>query len=377
MNKKIISIVSLLSISVAAYAASIPAPTAVRNGAAPVTPVPTTVRDGASAVATAPMEEIPVAEAPAADAPAVDAPAAETVAADEQVPANADVTPVAEAPAPAVAPAPSDVVASPAAVRSAPSAPASYPAPVAVRKADPDTLPLVTYYTTSYVPVPTTYVAAESNGDTVTLDELRGYVPFKVAFGVQGFIGSFTLQDYDYYDEGFFDLSLRLGLTSILPLNKYTVAMKIGAIYEQSKASNTFYYYDRRVHTEKSYHLVFKERRINFPVLFSFKSPRSNIMFDFGAQLSLPFYDKLTYSTSDGKVKQKYTVDMIDEDYRCALDWSLVVGMEFRANKNIALNLRFDYGLNSQYNSFDEDDVIKVDGLTSYAILAGLTFYFQ
>lgn len=362
MNFKTISIISVLSISAAAFAAVVPAPTAVRDGAIPAEP--TTV------------EETQVVEEPVAEAPVEQPQVEESSVPVEQTAPEAMTEPVAEPPAQPVEQSSQVVTPTPTAVRNASNPVSTYPTPTAVRRADANTVPPVTYYNTAYAPVQTVYVAGEPNGDTITLDELRGYVPFKVAFGVQGFLGSFALTDYDYYDDSFFDLSLRLGLTSILPLNKYTVAMKIGAIYEQSKATNTIYYFDRSANAEYSYHVSFKQRRVNFPVLFSFKSPRSNIMFDFGAQLSLAFYDKLHYSYNDG-TKHEDTIDMIDEDYRNSLDWSLVLGMEFRVNKNVALNFRFDYGLNCLYNSFDGDYIIKVDELTSSAFLVGLTFYIQ
>lgn len=365
------SIIAVLSMSAAVFAAEPPAPTAVRAA------------DTAPAAETAPVAEpaAPVAEAAPAEAAPAETPVAE-VAPAETAPVS-DAAPVEAAPAAEDPMAPTAVRNGAAPVASA-SEPAtvSAPAPTTQRRVDVDTLPPATIYRTTYAPVKTVYVAEESHGDTVTLDELRGYVPFKFSLGVQAFLGTYALTDYSYYDDSFFDLSMRAGLTSILPLNKYTVALKIGAIYEQSQASSTLYYREgfgtsRR---DVKYNVKFKERKIDFPVLFSFKSPVSNVMFDLGAQASVGVYDKLTYSyngydSKGAEKKYKTTVDMIDEDYRNTLEWALVFGLEFRANKYVAMNLRFDCGLSSLYDSFD-DEVIKVDDLTSSAFLVGLTFYF-
>lgn len=360
MNIKIKSIIAVLSMSAAVFAAETPAPTAVRAAdAAPVAEAAPAAEPAAPVAEAAPAEAAPAAE-PVAEAPAAEAaPAAEDPMAPMAVRDGA--APVASAPAEPVAePAAEPAVAA--------------PAPTAQRRVDTDTLPPVTYYRTVYAPVKTVYVAQDAQGDTVTLDELRGLVPFKMSLGVQAFLGTYSLSDYSYYDDSFFDLTLRAGLTSIIPLNKFTVAMKIGAIYEQSKAGSTLYYTQgfgssRR---ESKYQVNFKERKIDIPVLFSFKSPHSNVMFDIGAQPSIAIYDKMSIKESG---KGETRIDMIDEDYRNTLDWSLVFGMEFRANKYVAMNLRFDFGLSSLYDSYDSQ-IIKVDDLTSSAFLVGLSFYF-
>lgn len=352
MNIKMKSIIAALTMSAAVFAAEPAAPTAVRAA-----------------------DEAPAAE-PAAPAAEVSAPASEgVVESAPAVAAPAEAAPVEPVAPSAVRDGAAPVASAPAAEPAAAPAPAvAAPAPTTQRRVDPDTLPPVTYYRTVYAPVKTVYVGEDAQGDTVTLDELRGLVPFKMSLGVQAFIGTYSLSDYSYYDDSFFDLSLRVGLASIIPLNKYTVAMKIGAIYEQSKAGSTLYYTQGfgNSRRETKYQVNFKERKIDIPVLFSFKSPHSNVMFDIGAQPSVAIYDKMSVKQSGVGEKR---VDMIDEDFRNTLEWSLVFGMEFRANKYIAMNLRFDCGLSSLYDSFD-DEIIKVDDLTSSAFLVGLTFYF-
>lgn len=351
MNIKMKSIIAVLTMSAAVFAAETPAPTAVRAAdAAPAAEAP-------AAEPAAPVAEAAPAEAAA---PAEVAPAAETAPVEPMAPTAVrdGAAPVATAPAAESAP-----------------APVSAPAPTTQRRVDPDTLPPATVYRTVYAPVKTVYVSQEeSQGDTVSLDELRGLVPFKMSLGVQAFLGTYSLYDYSYYDDSFFDLSLRAGLTSIIPLNKYTVAMKVGAIYEQSKASSTLYYTQGfgSSRKETKYHVSFKERKIDIPVLFSFKSPHSNVMFDIGAQPSIAIYDKMSIKEGNNPEQR---IDMIDEDFRNTMDWSLVFGMEFRANKYVAMNLRFDCGLSSLYDSFDHS-IIKIDDLTSNAFLVGLTFYF-
>ena len=352
MNIKMKSIVTVLAMSALAFAAEPAAPTAVRaaDAAAPV----------AQAPAAAPAAEAAPAAAPAPEAQAPAAPAEEPIepVAPTAVRAADAAAPVAEAPAPAE-----------------PAPVAAAPAPTQQRRIDPDTLQPAVVYRTTTVPVKTVYVAEKSVGDTVTLDELRGFVPLRFNIGIQGYLGGYFLSDYTYYDNSFDDFTWRVGLSSVLPLNKYTVALKLGVLYEQSMAGGTLHYDDRNTRTVTVYNLEFKQRKIDVPLLFSFKAPYSNLMFDLGLQASFSVYDKFKLSYTEKGKKHTERIDMLDDGSRKKMGWDLVFGFEYWANKHIALDVRFDGGFTDLYDSYD-DGVIKLSDLSSSAFLIGLSYYF-
>lgn len=351
MNIKIKSIVTALSLSALAFAAEPAAPTAVR-----------------AADAAAPVAQAPAA-APATEAAPAAAPEAQALAAPAEEPVVEPVAPMAVRAADAAAP----VAQAPAPAEPAPVA--SAPAPTQQRRVDPDTLQPAVVYRTTTVPVKTVYVAERSGEDTVTLDELRGLIPLRFTVGAQAFLGGYFLNDYGYYDNSFDDFTWRVGLSSVLPLNKFTVAMKIGVLYEQSLAGGTLHYDDRTARTVTVYNLDFKQRKIDVPVLFSFKAPYSGLMFDIGLQASFAVYDKFKLSaTQEGGKKHTERIDMLDEGFRKKMGWDLVFGIEYWANKHIALDVRFDGGFTDLYDSFN-DDVIKLSDLSSSAFLIGLSYY--
>ena len=351
MNIKIKSIVTALSLSALAFAAEPATPTAVR-----------------AADAAAPVAQAPAA-APATEAAPAAAPEAQALAAPAEEPVVEPVAPMAVRAADAAAP----VAQAPAPAEPAPVA--SAPAPTQQRRVDPDTLQPAVVYRTTTVPVKTVYVAERSGEDTVTLDELRGLIPLRFTVGAQAFLGGYFLNDYGYYDNSFDDFTWRVGLSSVLPLNKFTVAMKIGVLYEQSLAGGTLHYDDRTARTVTVYNLDFKQRKIDVPVLFSFKAPYSGLMFDIGLQASFAVYDKFKLSaTQEGGKKHTERIDMLDEGFRKKMGWDLVFGIEYWANKHIALDVRFDGGFTDLYDSFN-DDVIKLSDLSSSAFLIGLSYY--
>lgn len=361
MNLKMKSIVSVLAVSAAVFAAEAPAPTAVRDGAA-LGPDVVAVEESAPA-AEAPVENIsePVAEAEA-NVGEVASPTTvrdgESVAPEK---AEIQVQPIENNAEPAQ--------------NVAPTAVRGYK--TTVRTVDPDTLaPAQVYYKTTYVPVKTVYVGDKSGQDSITLDELRGLVPQNFGLAVQGFVGSYMLYDYGFYDDAFTDFSWRLGVTAFFPLNKFTVGMKLGVLFEQSEASSTVVGYDRDAKMETRTQMKFEQRKVDIPLMFSFKAPSSRVMFDFGAQASIPLKDEFTAVTRDSKHSEKVELDMIDEDYRKSLDWNLVLGLEFRAHKYVSLVFRFDWGLNDIYEAYSDGKMIKLDDLSSRAFLIGASFYF-
>lgn len=365
MNIKMSAVFSVLALTSALFAAE-PAATAA-PAAAPAETAVAPVETAAPATdVQAPAEAAPVAEAPtAAEAPA----AAESAAAEPVLPA-AEPAPVAE----------SDEAPAPAAVRDgAAPAPAetsvAAPAPAATAPAQTTTVTRVVYqpvYTSEptavrgeYAPVKTVYIAQQSNGsDTLTLDELRGMVPMKTTFGVQAFIGSYTLTgDHGYYDdfEDYTGLTWRVGAYGIFPLSEYTVGVRVGALYEQSEVSESAQNTKAKI----------KQGKIDIPVTFVFKAPRSRLMFEVGAEASVAIKDEL--NVTSGGVKSK--LDMRDKDFRRPVDWNMVAGFSVGANKYLALDFRFDLGLSKLYDSDNSENmkILNVDELSSTAFMLGLS----
>lgn len=332
----------------------------------------------AFAFAQAP-EAAPAAAPAAAEAPAV---AEQAAAPAEQAAPEAAPAAVAEQPAaPAAAPAAEEAPA-PVAVRGG-EVPAQEPAVAAPAPTETKTVTKIVYqpvYTTEptavrnpeYTPVQTVYVAQNPGKDTVTFDELRGFVPVKTLVGLQGAVGSYIVSsNRDSYDgfEDYYGLTWRVGAFTIFPLTEYTVGLRLGVLYEQSEASTTETY---GVNSVESIKAKFKQRKIDVPVLFAFKSPRSTFMFEVGTQMSFPIKDEFKVSYTDAS----YKLDMIDKDYRKMLDWDLVIGFAVRANRYVGLDFQINGGFSEMYDCEKADyNVFNLNSLSASSFMLGLSFY--
>ncbi|MBR6379479.1 MAG: PorT family protein [Fibrobacter sp.] len=361
MNLKITGIVSVLALAAMTFAAP---------DAAPAQPAPaaTAAPEAAAPEAATPATE---ATAPAAAEPAAEA-APEQAAADAAVAAPAEEAPAEEAGAPMAvrggeAPAPSQ------------SAPAAEPAPAASANATAPAPSQTVVYRTVYSPEPvelsgtqvrTVYVTQASSPESESFDDLRGLIPMKWSLGVQGFIGSYHMyssysDDYNLHD--YDGLTWRAGLAGIIPVTQYTIGVKVAALFEQSEAKAS-------AHTPK-YTLKgkFKQRKVDVPVLFAFKAPRSSLMFEIGTQASIAIKDEFR-ATIDGKTSK---LDMIDKDYRNTIDWDIVCGFSIMANRYLGFDFRFNIGISNLYDT-DNSDAMKlfeVDDLSSTSFLLGASFY--
>ena len=326
-----------------------------------------------SAFAFAQAPEAAPAAAPAAETPAV----AEQAAAPEAAPAavaEQPAAPAADANAAAAEEAPAPV-----AVRGG-EVPAQEPAVAAPAPTETKTVTKIVYqpvYTTEptavrnpeYTPVQTVYVAQNPGKDTVTFDELRGFVPIKTLIGLQGAVGSYIISsnrdNFDYFED-YYGLTWRVGAFTVFPLTDYTVGLRLGVLYEQSEASTTETYISSSIKAK------FKQRKIDVPVLFAFKSPRSTFMFEVGTQMSFPIKDEFKVSYTD----ESYKLDMIDKDYRKMLDWDLVIGFAVRANKYVGLDFQINGGFSEMYDCEKvEYDLFNLNSLSASSFMLGLSFY--
>ncbi len=370
MNLKITGIVSVLALAAmsfaapeaapAAAAAELAAPAAAATEAAPATEA------AAPAATAAAATEAPAAEAPAAETAATAAPAEPAAeAAPEQTAA-----PAAEAPA--------EEAGAPMAVRGGETPAASETAPAATAATAPAPTQTVVYRTVysaepvelSGTQVRTVYVTQTSAPDSMSFDDLRGLVPMKWSLGVQGFIGSYHM--YSSYDDNYnlhdYDgLTWRAGLVGIIPVTQYTIGVKVAALFEQSEAKASG-------HTAKySLKGKFKQRKVDVPVLFAFKAPRSGLMFEIGTQASMAVKDEFR-ATIDGKTSR---LDMIDKDYRNTIDWDIVCGFSIMANRYLGFDFRFNVGISNLYDTDNSESMklFEVDDLSSTSFLLGASFY--
>ena len=361
MNRKItgfLSVVALaaLSFAQAPEAQSVPA---VENTPAPVAESVAETASAEAPVAAAPVADAPVAEAPAAQ-PAEPVAEAEPEAAAPVAVRGEDAAPAVEEPA---------VVVAPKAVRGAGAASAESSTAAVERFRDARN---TVYYETVYtredgVPVRTVYVAKGEGKDSLTMDKLMGLVPMTFKIGAHGSIGSYYMSTNDWDGDKYDGMNWRAGLMALPPLSEYTMGIKLGVIYDQSEASES-YYINSVAHSFK-----FKQKKIDVPVLFTFKASTSRIFFDIGAQVSVPVYDKLkiSYSKDEGhKVNER--IDMIDEDYRNSADWSFLFGFSVLVHKHVSLDVLADVGLSNLYDGHMKFMNLNLDA-ASFNV--GLTLY--
>ena len=341
MNRKITGILSVLALSAFTFAQEGAAATAAPAAAAPAEEAAPVAVRGADAPAAA------AAEAPAATEQATAPVAAEAPAAVAEAPAAAE--PVEE---PAV-------VVAPKAVRGAGKNEDVGPSSEAAQRFR-DARNTV-YYETVYtgqdgVPVRTVYVAEREGKDTVTLDDLRGLYPMSFKIGAHASVGAYQLAGNDWDSDQYNGMNWKAGIMSIIPLNAYTMGIKLGVLYEQAKASESY------IVNEVPTSYKFSQKKIDIPVLFTFKAATSRIFFDLGAEMSIPVYDKLRLSYTDAK-DNKHTdkIDMMD-DYRNSMDWAFVFGFSVMANQYISLDISANLGMSDLYDGHMKYLNLNLDG---------------
>jgi hypothetical protein len=223
---------------------------------------------------------------------------------------------------------------------------------------------------TSGVPVKTIYVTEKPSAETIDMDDLRGLIPLKFTFGLQGFVGNeFLSGDNGRYEyDRYYGLAWNFGAFVLFPLDEYNMAIKAGVMFEHDKVLNTYNYVYNATYGE--YRVTFSQYRISLPILLSLKSARSSIFFDVGVQPSFATADKFKLKASDKSVNIKE--DMMDNDCRSAIDWSIVFGLGIRANRYVGFDARFTWGINNQYEDYNG---WAVNNLSSKSFTVGATFY--
>ena len=200
--------------------------------------------------------------------------------------------------------------------------------------------------------VKTIYVSEVASPDTIDMDQLRGRIPLKFTFGLQGFVGSAFLSgdngryEYDRYS----GLIWNVGAFALFPLDEYNMAFKTGVLFEHDKVTNS--YNDTYNETFGEYRTSFSQYRISIPLLLSLKSANSSFFFDVGLQPSFAVADKFKLKSSDQTSSKAVNIkqDMMENDYRSAIDWSIVFGFGIRANRYIGFDARFVWVWSRYFN---------------------------
>ncbi|MCF0225595.1 MAG: PorT family protein [Fibrobacter sp.] len=330
----------------------------------------TTVTESATPAAesAAPAEESapPALEPAAADEITASAVGAETSATTEVQPAVVEPQPLSD-----------EESVAPVAVRNGATPQPTVDAPRTVRNSDMQTEGATTIvYETVYtneegMPVRKVYMARRVSNEEI--DEIS-MVPMKFKLGLHGDVGSYSLSGNTWDSDSYTGMSWRAGLTSIIPLNAYTMGIKLGVLFSRSDAKATYNYVDNDSNGDSfPVSISFDQMKIDIPVLFTFKSSISRFMFDLGTMVSVPIKDQMKYSYTDSKnAKHVVKADMIDDDFRNSLDWNLVFGFSLLANDYISLDMHANLGLSDHYEG--RYDFIDVD-LSSSSFGIGVTVY--
>ncbi len=220
-------------------------------------------------------------------------------------------------------------------------------------------------------PVKAYYVSSPVSADTIDMNQLRGLVPMQFTFGLQGFIGAGYLSgDQGYYEyDSYYGLTWSVGAFALFPLDEYNMAFKTGVLFEHSNVRCSFSDVDKESIGEVR--ATFSQYRISIPLLFTLKAAKSRLHLDVGIQPSIAVADKFKLKYSKDKSRGS-THDMMDNESREPLDWSLVFGFGFRVNRYVGFDARFNWGLNNMYDNFD---VWPVNDLTAKSFNVGATFY--
>ena len=172
----------------------------------------------------------------------------------------------------------------------------------------------------------------------------------------------------DYYVDDYNGLTWRAGLFGVIPVNQYSIAIKLAALYEQSeaKASGS----SRQYSSLKG---KFKQRKVDVPVIFGFKAPRSTLMFEIGTQASFAIKDEFRTTVNGTKSK----IDMMDQDFRSTMDWDILCGFSIMANRFVGFDFRFNVGISTLYDTDNNErmNLFNVDDLSTMSFVLGASFY--
>lgn len=145
------------------------------------------------------------------------------------------------------------------------------------------------------------------------------------------------------------------------PLLKYHLAVRLGVLFEYAPLflSEPLYVEDGKEEYKRVTDGGLSQGRIAFPILFAVKPRSSFVSFEFGSQISIPLFDNLEL---DGAR---------DRELDSSMEFSMLLGVGFRVNERIYLDLLLDAKFYHKYNERFADGLAD---WSSVAVKAGVTF---
>lgn len=145
------------------------------------------------------------------------------------------------------------------------------------------------------------------------------------------------------------------------PLLKYYLAVRLGVLFEYAPLylSEPLYADDGKGEYKRVSDGYLSQGWIAFPILFAVKPRSSFVSFAFGPQISIPLFDNLEL---DG---------VRDRELDSSMEFSMLLGVGFRVNERIYLDLLLDAKF---YHKFNERFADSLADWSSVAVKAGVTF---
>ncbi len=160
-----------------------------------------------------------------------------------------------------------------------------------------------------------------------------------------------------FFEGAFF----QVGASVQWPLLQYHLAVRLGVLFEYAPLflSEPLYIEDGNGGYKRVSDGGLSHGRIAFPILFAVKPRFSFVSFEFGPQISIPLFDKLELD------------DARDRELDSSMEFSMLLGVGFRVNERIYLDLLLDAKFYHKYNERFADGLAD---WSSVAIKAGVTF---
>ena len=145
------------------------------------------------------------------------------------------------------------------------------------------------------------------------------------------------------------------------PLLQYHLAVRLGVLFEYAPLylSEPLYVEDGKGEYKRVSDGYLSQGRIAFPILFAVKPRSSFVSFELGSQISIPLFDNLEL---DGAC---------DRELDSSMEFSMLLGVGFRVNERIFLDLLLDAKFYHKYNERFADGLAD---WSSVAVKAGVTF---
>ena len=215
------------------------------------------------------------------------------------------------------------------------------------------------------------WMQAKAHRDSVRNAEMfyKNAVPFNFLVGMTMNVGLKVINNetqltrYEKVDRIIFfeGAMFQAGASVQWPLLQYHLAVRLGVLFEYAPLFllEPLYVEDGKGGYKRVTDGGLSQGRIAFPILFAVKPRFSFVSFEFGPQISIPLFDNLEL---DG---------VRDRELDSSMEFSMLLGVGFRVNERIFLDLLLDAKFYHKYNERFADGLAH---WSSVAIKAGVTF---